>query len=59
MEMGEGWAEQMEMSRGGGWAGEEGDLLVKRPWKVKVRSLALAKRWGKGEHREPLGAEGR
>lgn len=38
---------------------QEGDLLAKRSWKGKVRSLALAKRWGKAEHREPLGAEGR
>lgn len=27
-------------------------MLVKRPWKVKVRSLALAERWGNGQHME-------
>lgn len=28
-------------------------MLVKRPWEVKIRSLALAERWGNGEHMEP------
>lgn len=44
--MEEGQAEQMETRRRG-WAGGKGDLLVKRPWKVKVGSPALAKSWGR------------
>lgn len=33
----------------------KGDLLVERPWKVKVRSLALAKSRGMESTRRPLG----
>lgn len=29
-------------------------MLVKRPWKVEVRSLALAERWRNVEHMEHL-----
>lgn len=63
-----GWREGVNRDGGGsGWAdGDcegrrivrwEGNLLVKKLWKVKIRSLALAKRWGKEEYTEPQGAE--
>lgn len=61
-----GWREGVNGDGGGpGWADGDSkrrrmgkwkeDLLVERPWKVKVRSLALAKSRGMESTRRPLG----